>query len=103
MALYFTFLQCDSILTIAPILGRFGGEILFKKYTNGLSKKELHKRNIIVSKLNISEMDTIPIKFFMFLMALMTSVASLAQDPVYSQYAEIDGIAYTLYGYKQEA
>ena len=57
MALYFTFLQCDSILTIAPILGRFGGEILFKKYTNGLSKKELHKRNIIVSKLNISEMD----------------------------------------------
>ena len=48
-------------------------------------------------------MNTFSYKFFMLAMALTTSVASLAQNPVYSQYAEIDGIAYTLYGYKQEA
>ena len=48
-------------------------------------------------------MNTILNKFFMLAVALMMSVATIAQDPVYSQYAEIDGIAYTLYGYTQEA
>ena len=48
-------------------------------------------------------MNTILNKFFMLAVALMMSLTTWAQDPVYSQYAEIDVMAYTLYGYTQEA